>query len=165
MGAGMEKDVSTRPLASGWTFCAFGAAAALVAAVLAGVLRSPLYALWIRQLGAASRRESDYLSFAPTMMVFDPLLLLPPLVVLVPFLYADHRRVNDRTPMVGWRITLLAMPWIALYGVFMAALTYNVLKWLVFAGPGILLAVLAVLRLTQIANRELTRDNRGAGEA
>jgi hypothetical protein len=75
---------------------------------------------------------------------------------LVPLVYADHRRVNDRTPIVVWRLALIGTSFASIPSVLVGATT-GVRGILYVAGPVIALAAVGMLALTWIANRELTR--------
>jgi hypothetical protein len=159
----MEKDFPTRPLASAWILFAYGIVAALVAAGLAALMRMPLVKWWRLDQDVANLSGSEDIPAAMYLMPFlDLVLFLPLFAVLVPFVYADHHRVNDRRPIATWRVALVA----ALFAVIFVAILVlfeEDLRLLVFVAPTIILSEAGVSLLATIANQELTRGNVGAG--
>jgi MFS family permease len=166
MWAGMEKDASTRPLASAWLLFAYGIVAAVLATGLASLLADTLLASWEQGHDSSIYPEGTEYAFLAFWLraPIDFIMFLLVFGGLVPFVYADHRRVNERKPIVSWRLaligaTLASLVWIAFSAFGGLSLVAAV------AGPTFLCAALGVLVLTSIANQELRRGDGGAGEA
>jgi hypothetical protein len=98
------------------------------------------------------------------MPILDLVLFLPLFSVLVPLVYADHHRVRNSTPIALWRVAIVAAVFVSIF-VAVLVLSERDIWLLIFVGPTVLLAEVGVLLLAVIANRELTRVDRGAGAA
>lgn len=159
MWAIMEEDTPARPPAPTWELNIFGVVSACVATAVAAALGRKLAKWWLYRHDLStfpSGLGDDVLFSVGIRPFFDLPLLLIVFAGLVPFVYADHRRVQNRKPIVVWRLILIAVVFTAIPWVWIPN-AGGVLLFIVLAGPTILVTALGMFVLTQIANEELAR--------
>jgi hypothetical protein len=163
MWLGMEKDASTRLLASAWILFAYGILGAIITTAVTVFLTESLLSLWADRIDFLALPEgSEYAALG--LPIFDLILLLIVFAGLVPLVYADHRRVNNRTPIVPWRLALIGTLLASIPSVAIG-LSGGLLYFLAHAVPIVFSAMVGLLVVVRIANRELTRSDRAAGGA
>lgn len=159
MSAIMERDTPARPPAPTWKLIIFGVVSACVATAVAAALGRKLakWRVYRHDLSTFPRElGDDVLLSVGIRPFFDLHLLLIVFAGLVPFVYADHRRVQNRRPIVVWRLILIAVVFTAIPWVGIPS-SGGILLFIVLAGPTILVTAFEMFVLTQIANEELAR--------